>query len=605
MRVTKPLEDYALIGDTQSAALVARDGSVDWLCLPRFDSPACFAALLGDRSHGRWRIAPRDPDARVTRRYRPGTLVLETEFETADGTVRIIDCMPVRDPSPGETGRPDLVRLVEGVSGRVEMEVDLVVRFDYGSIVPWVTKKGDAWSAVGGPDALAIFTPIELTGEDHSTTARFTVGEGDTVPFDMTWLTSYSGTPEPINVPEAVERTTRWWEDWSGTSETSGPYRESIIRSLITLKALTYHPSGAIVAAPTTSLPEALGGSRNWDYRFAWLRDATFTLHALMKSGYRREAAAWRDWLLRAVAGDPADLQIMYGVRGERRLPEIELPWLPGYADSRPVRVGNAAYSQKQMDVYGEVMDALFVARANGLDPDGGAWNVQRLIIEHLEGVWHNDDHGLWEVRGPRRPFTHSRVMSWAAFDRAVKTVERTDADGPVDRWRAIRDEIYAEVMEHGFDEERNTFTQSYGSKGVDAALLLLPQVGFIAPDHPRAIGTLEAVQEDLTVDEALVLRYRVEEADDGLTEEEGAFLICSFWLVDALALAGRHDEATRRFEHLLTLSNDVGLLAEEYSPGEGRLLGNFPQAFSHVGLIDSAHTLEGISESPAASRSE
>ncbi|HEX2154469.1 MAG TPA: glycoside hydrolase family 15 protein [Acidimicrobiia bacterium] len=601
----RPIEDYALIGDTQTAALVARDGSIDWLCLPRFDSPACFAALLGDERHGRWRIAPRNPDARVVRRYREATLVLETEFHTPEGVVRLIDCMPVRHEESGTGGRPDLIRVVEGVSGRVEMMLELVVRLDYGNFVPWVTKPQGAWTAVGGPDGLVLYTPVELRGEDATTVAAFTVSQGDKVPFDMAWFPSHQTAPKGIDAHEAVEATTDWWVGWSGENHHAGKYRAAVERSLITLKGLTYRPTGGIVAAPTTSLPETLGGERNWDYRYVWLRDATFTLHALMMGGYREEASAWRDWLLRAVAGDPRRLQIMYGVAGERRLPEMEIDWLPGYASSRPVRVGNAASHQTQIDVYGEVMDALFVARNNGLEPNEGTWNMQRVILEHLETVWDSDDHGLWEVRGEPRPFTHSRVMSWVAFDRAVKTVERSRLEGPVDRWAAARDEIRREVLEKAFDAERNTFTQSYGSSGVDAALLLLPQVGFIEPDDPRTVGTIDAVIEELSVDDALILRYRVDRSDDGLEGEEGAFLICSFWLVDSLALAGRTDEAVFRFERLLGLCNDVGLLAEEYSPSLGRMLGNFPQAFSHVGLIDSAHTLVDVGHSPTASRTE
>jgi GH15 family glucan-1,4-alpha-glucosidase len=602
--VTRPIEDYALIGDTEAAALVAKDGSIDWLCLPRFDSDACFAALLGENSHGRWKIGPRDPDGRVSRRYRSGTLVLETEFSTADGTVRLIDCMPIRrtDDEVMSRGRPDVIRVVEGVSGRVEMEMELTVRLGYGAIVPWVARRGGVWTAVGGPDALTLHTNVELVGSGKSTAASFSVGPSDRVAFDLAWFPSHKRVPEPIDPVQAIDDTTRWWENWSSHCSFKGPHRGTVLRSLITLKALTYAPTGGIVAAPTTSLPETLRGARNWDYRFVWLRDATFTLHALMMGGFREEAAAWRDWLLRAVAGDPAKLQIMYGIAGERRLPEMELGWLPGYDGSRPVRVGNAAYRQRQIDVYGEVIDALYVARQNGLAPDESAWDVQEVILAHLEDAWHELDHGLWEIRAEPRAFTHSRVMSWVAFDRAVKLAESTRLDSPVDTWRAVRDEIKAEVMEHGYDAERNTFTQSYGSRGVDAALLLLPQVGFIAPDDPRALGTLDAVQQDLGVDEALILRYRVDETDDGLPGDEGAFLICSFWLVDALALAGRTEEAEQRFKKLVGLSNDVGLLAEEYSPGLGRMLGNFPQAFSHIGLIDSAHTL--VHAGPAQSRS-
>ncbi len=601
--MTRPIEDYALIGDTEAAALVAKDGSIDWLCLPRFDSDAFFAALLGNNSHGRWKIGPRDPDARVIRKYRPGTLVLETEFSTPEGTVRLTDCMPIRrhnDHAVG-SGRPDVIRVVEGLSGRVEMVMDLVVRLGYGAVVPWVTNQ-DVWTAIGGPDALALHTDVDLVGEEKTTTATFSVSEGDRVEFDLVWFPSHQPVPDRVNSRDAIEETTKWWEDWSRHCTFSGPHRDIVLRSLLTLKALTYAPTGGIVAAPTTSLPETLGGIRNWDYRYVWLRDATFTLHALMTGGFRDEAVAWRDWLLRAVAGDPANLQIMYGVAGERRLPELELDWLPGYGGSLPVRVGNAAYTQRQIDVYGEVIDVAYVAQKNGLDPDDGAWALQKEILEHLEGAWGELDHGLWEIRSHPRAFTHSRVMSWVAFDRAVKIAGRTRLDGPVDRWRAVRDEIKSEVMDRGYDAERNTFTQSYGSRTVDAALLLLPQVGFIAPTDPRALGTIEAIKEDLSVDDALILRYLVDDTNDGLAGEEGAFLICSFWLVDSLALAGQTEDAHRRFERLVGLANDVGLLAEQYSPGLGRMLGNFPQAFSHIGLIDSAHTLHN--SGPAESRS-
>lgn len=600
--MSRPIEDYALIGDTESAALVAKDGSIDWLCLPRFDSDAFFASLLGDNSHGRWRIGPRDPDARATRRYRPGTLVLETEFSTSEGTVRLIDCMSVRHHEDHEprSGRPDVIRVVEGVSGRVEMELDLVIRLGYGAIVPWVTNQR-VWTAIGGPDGLALHTNVELVAEGKSTKASFAVGAGDRVEFDLVWFPSHEAVPEPVDTKEAIDEATRWWEEWSSHCTFTGSDRDMVLRSLITLKALTYAPTGGIVAAPTTSLPETLGGSRNWDYRYVWLRDATFTLHALMTGGFRQEAAEWRDWLIRAVAGDPANLQIMYGVAGERRLPEQELGWLPGYEGSAPVRVGNEAYGQRQIDVYGELIDVAYVAQMNGLEPDEGAWDLQMEILGHLEGAWGEFDHGLWEVRSHPRAFTHSRVMSWVAFDRAVKIVERTRLDGPADRWKAIRDEIRAEVMDLGYDAERNTFTQSYGSKNVDAALLLLPQVGFLAPDDPRILGTIDAIDKELSIDDALILRYRVDETNDGLSGEEGAFLICSFWMVDALALAGRTDEARTRFDQLVSLSNDVGLLAEEYSPDLGRMLGNFPQAFSHIGLIDSANTLDN--SGPAESR--
>ena len=600
---SRPIEDYGLIGDTETAALVARDGSIDWLCLPRFDSGACFAALLGDSSHGRWQVAPTDPGASVTRRYRPDTLILETEFTTADGTVRLIDFMSPR--RTGDPGQHDVVRIVEGVRGRVEMGMWLTLRFDYGSIIPWVTHVGDRLHAVAGPDAVVVDTPVELYGQDRSTEARFSVEPGDRVPFVLTWHPSHEPAPHPVGAAAALARTEEWWKTWSGLSQFAGEHRDDVVRSLITLKGLTYAPTGGIVAAPTTSLPETLGGERNWDYRYVWLRDATFTLYSLMKGGHRAEAAAWRDWLLRAVAGSPEDLRIMYGVAGERRLPEIELPWLPGYESSLPVRIGNGAHQQTQMDVYGEVIDALWLARTNGLEPEEGAWQLQRALLEFLEGNWQQDDHGLWEVRGPVRSFTHSRVMSWVGFDRAIKTVERTSLEGPVDRWRALRHEIHAEVIANGYDPDRNTFVQSYGSRALDAALLLIPQVGFLPPKDPRVVGTVEAVMADLGDGDALVHRYLADETDDGLRGEEGAFLLCSFWLVDALALIGRHDEAHERFDKLLGFRNDLGLLSEEYDERSGRMLGNFPQAFSHVGLIDSACTLRGLAESPARSRGE
>lgn len=582
---------------------MCRDGSIDWLCLPRFDSGACFASFLGDPEHGRWRLAPADPAPRVKRRYRGDTLILETEFSVEAGTVRVIDFMPPRPFSSEE--RIDLIRLVEGVSGRVLVETQLILRFEYGSVIPWVTRHGERLHVVAGPDAVVVDTPVPLRGEDLSTVAEFTVGVGERIPFVLTWYPSHHPPPERVDAEEALASTESWWRDWIGRCRFQGEDREAVVRSLITLKALTYGPTGGIVAAPTTSLPEVLGGARNWDYRFVWLRDATFTLYALIMGGYRAEAAAWRDWLLRAVAGDPDDLRIMYSVTGERRLPELELPWLPGYAGSGPVRIGNAASLQTQMDVYGEVIDALWLARGHGLVSEEGAWDLQRHFLDYLEGNWRADDHGLWEVRGPRRSFTHSKVMSWVAFDRAVKTVERTHLEGPVERWRAIRDEIHAEILGKGYDSDRNAFVQSYGSKMVDAALLLIPQVGLLSPTDPRVLGTIDAVIEDLHVDDVLIRRYRTDQVDDGLSGAEGAFLICSFWLVDALALAGRMEEARRRFAGLLDLRNDLGLLAEEYDPIGRRMLGNFPQAFSHVGLIASAHTLWDVTSSAAASRGE
>ena len=601
--MSKPIEDYAVIGDTETAALVARDGSIDWLCLPRFDSGACLAALLGDDGHGRWRIAPSGGARKVRRRYRAGTLVLETEMDADGGTVRLIDAMPIRGRDGGNNA--DVVRIVEGLKGRVEMRMDLTIRFDYGHLVPWVTSDNDHLLAVGGPDALTLTTPIRAHGEDLTTVAEFAVSEGDRVPFVLTWHPSHLPEPSRIDPEEALEATEKWWRQWSDAGSYDGEWDAAVDRSLITLKALTYFPTGGMVAAPTTSLPEELGGSRNWDYRFVWLRDATFTLQALLMAGHRKEALAWRDWLLRAVAGDPEDLQIMYGVAGERRLPELELPWLPGYEASRPVRVGNAAHGQSQIDVYGELMDAIFTARRTGMKPDETVWDLQKLLLERLEGKWTMPDHGLWEVRGEPRHFTHSRLMTWVAFDRAVKCVEQWDVEGPADHWRSLRQQVRAEIEERGFDPERNTFTQSYGSAALDAALLLIPQIGFLPANDTRVLGTIEAIERELSIDDNLLLRYRTGDTDDGLPGTEGAFLLCAFWMVDAMALTGRREEARRRFEYLLGLRNDVGLLAEEYDPVAGRLLGNFPQAFSHLGLIASAYNLIPGAIGPAEDRAK
>jgi len=600
-RVSKPIEDYAVIGDTETAALVARDGSIDWLCLPRFDSGSCLAALLGDEDNGFWRISPAAGVRAVRRQYRPGTLVLETEMDADGGTVRLIDLMPIRGRDGGNNA--DVVRIVEGVRGRVEMRMDLIIRFDYGHLIPWVTHSGNRLMAVGGPDALTLRTPVEFHGENLSTVSEFSVSAGDRVPFVLTWHPSHLPAPAEVQPEVALEDTEKWWRDWCDETSYSGEWEEAVTRSLITLKALTYEPTGGIVAAPTTSLPEELGGSRNWDYRFVWLRDATFTLQSLLLAGHRREALAWRDWLLRAVAGDPEDLQIMYGVAGERRLPELELDWLGGYAGSTPVRTGNAAHQQLQVDVYGELMDAIYTARRMGLDHAETIWDLQNLLLENLEGKWALPDNGLWEVRGERAHFTHSRLMSWVAFDRAVKCVEQWAFDGPVDRWRELRQEVRLEIEERGYDSERNTFTQSYDSKALDASLLLIPQVGFLPATDRRMLGTIDAIERELSIDENLLLRYRTEETDDGLPGDEGAFLLCSFWMVDALALAGRSDEARRRFEYLLSLRNDVGLLSEEYDPVAKRMLGNFPQAFSHLGLIASAYNLSPEGRGPAKDR--
>ena len=581
------IEDYALIGDLQTAALVGRTGSIDWCCFPRFDSGACFAALLGDPNNGRWLVAPKTEVERTTRRYRHDTLILESVHTTAEGAIRVIDFMPPR----GEA--PDIVRIVEGLDGRVPMRSELVIRFDYGRTVPWVRRVDHARVAVAGPDALCFRTEVDVRGEDMRTVAEFELAAGERVPFVLTWFPSHGEIPDAIDAEHALSDTEDYWLDWAGKCGHYGDYHDELHQSLLVLKALTYAPTGGIVAAPTTSLPENLGGVRNWDYRYCWLRDAALTLLAMLNAGYRDEAEAWRGWLLRAVAGDPADLQIMYGLAGERRLDELELDWLSGFAQSKPVRVGNAASAQLQLDVYGEVLDALYRARADGLPPDDNAWAMIRKLLEWLEDGWRLEDSGIWEVRGPARHFTHSKVMAWVAFDRAIRFHEEFDRQGPVDRWRALRDEIHAEVLEHGWSEEKQSFTQSYGSEELDASLLLLPLVGFLPPADERIVSTVEAIRRELTVD-GLVLRYRVGEqaADDGLPGDEGVFLPCSFWLAQVLALQGRHEEARELFERLLDLRNDVGLLSEEYDPRAGSQLGNFPQAFTHLALVDAAIAL-------------
>jgi GH15 family glucan-1,4-alpha-glucosidase len=585
------IEDYGLIGDLQTAALVGRDGSIDWLSLPRFDSAACFAALLGDEDNGRWLLAPAAGGDCTSRRYRGDSLVLETTWETPDGTVRVLDLMPPR----GEAA--DVVRIVEGVSGRVPMRMHLTLRFDYGHVVPWVRHVDREWAAVAGPDAAWLRTAVHLEDRDQSTVAEFEVGAGDRVPFVLTYAASHLPRPTPVHAQESLDSTQSYWAEWMDQCAYDGEWGEAVRRSLLTLKTLTYAPTGGIVAAATTSLPEQLGGPRNWDYRYCWLRDATFTLQALLGTGYVAEARAWREWLLRAVAGDPADLRIMYALDGSRRIPEYELSWLPGYEGATPVRVGNAAADQFQLDVWGEVLDGLHWSRASGLTPDEDAWSVQRALLDFLEGAWDTPDNSLWEVRGPRRHFVHSKVMAWAGMDRAVQAVERFHLDGPVDDWRRLRQDIHDDVCTHGYDADRGTFTQFYGSTGLDAALLLLPRVGFLEPDDPRIVGTVEAVQRELDHD-GLLLRYRPD-ADggvDGLPGQEGAFLACSFWLVDALSMIGRQDQARQRFERLLGLRNDLGLLSEEYDVRAGRQLGNTPQAFSHVGLVNSACQLAGAS---------
>jgi GH15 family glucan-1,4-alpha-glucosidase len=593
------IEDYALLGDLQTAALVGRTGSVDWLTFPRFDSSSCFTALLGSREHGRWSIAPRAGGPATDRRYRPDTLILESEWEVDGGRVRVIDFMP-----PRET-KPDLVRIVEGLEGSVRMRTELIVRFDYGSVVPWMRRlDAESLLALGGPDGLLLRSPVELEPDDKTHVADFTVRAGDRVPFVLTWFPSHEDLPQPVDAEQALDDTQSYWHEWLENCKYEGQYREAVHTSLIVLKALTYRPTGGIVAAPTTSLPERVGGGRNWDYRYCWLRDATFTLYALMNAGFKQEAAAWRDWLLRAVGGDPANAQIMYGIGGQRRIPEYELDWLPGYAGSKPVRVGNAAAEQFQLDVYGEVMDALHQARLREIGPDQHAWSLQQILLEFLEGAWDQPDEGIWEVRGGRRHFTHSKVLTWVAFDRGVQTVERLGMKGPVDRWRQLCAEIHEEVCREGFNVELNSFTQSYGSSELDASTLLIPLLGFLPPDDPRVIGTIEAVQRELMRD-GFVERYKTQEqnAVDGLTGNEGVFLPCSFWLVDALLMLERDDEARELFEKLLGVSNDLGLLAEEYDPSERRQLGNFPQAFTHVGLVNSAYNLSHH-DSPHTQRS-
>jgi GH15 family glucan-1,4-alpha-glucosidase len=583
-----PLEDYALIGDMYTAALVGRDGSVDWLCLPRFDSDACFAALLGGPEHGRWQLAPAGDHEPARRRYRGDSLVLETEFTTPDGVVRVVDCMPIG----GE--RVDLVRRVEGVSGRVPMRTELALRFGFGRTEPWLRKLDGRLLAVAGPNTVVLDGPVSLAPIEAGTVAcQFEVAAGDAVDFQLSWSDLGRPVAPAPDVAAAIDDTQQWWQRWADRCRHQGPYRDPVVRSLLTLKALTYAPTGGIVAAPTSSLPEQLGGVRNWDYRFCWIRDATFTLLALLDGGYTEEAVAWREWLLRAVAGRPDQMQIMYGVRGERRLTEVEIGWLPGYEGSAPVRVGNAAADQFQLDVYGELMDALHIARTNGIEPDPDAWRVQRELMDFLEARWREPDEGIWEIRGPRRDFTHSKVMAWVAADRAIQAVERFGLAGPADRWRRLRAEIFDEVCDNGYDPERETFSQYYGSKTLDASLLLIPAVGFLPPDDPRVLGTIAAIERELCPD-GFVQRY-TQTADtahiDGLPPGEGAFLACTFWLADAHALAGH---ARQIFEQVVGLSNDLGLLAEEYDVGRRRMVGNFPQALSHLQLVDTANNLTG-----------
>ena len=587
--VATRIEDYGLIGDTHTAALVSREGSIDWMCAPRFDSPACFAALLGTEDNGCWKIRPKGRIKAIRRRYRPDTLVLETEMDTAEGTVRIVDCMPPRE------SHPEVVRLIQGVSGSVRMHMQLTARFNYGLTVPWVHQIDGSLHMVAGPDALSLWSQVPVRGKGLSTVADFVVAAGQEVPFELAWYPSHEDPPRPLAARFVVDDTERYWRAWAGRSTYKGPYREAVVRSLITLKALTYAPTGGIVAAATTSLPESLGGSRNWDYRYCWLRDATLTLMSLMGAGYHEEADDWRRWLLRAVAGDAQDIQIMYGPAGERRLDEWEADWLPGYEGSLPVRIGNAAAGQCQLDVYGEVMDALHQARLADGSLTDTAWDLQTMLVEWLQDHWDEPDDGIWEVRGPRRHFTHSKVMAWVAVDRAVRAVETFGLPGPVAKWRAVRQRIHDEVCKKGWNKRVGAFTQYFGCDHLDASILMMPLVGFLPPTDERVRSTVAAVERTLLHD-GFVLRYQTDDGSstsvDGLTGREGAFLACSFWLVDNYSLLGRHDEARDLFERLLELRNDLGLLTEEYDPVAKRLVGNFPQAFSHVALVNSAANL-------------
>ncbi len=595
--MTQRIEDYALIGDCESAALVGRNASIDWLCWPRFDSGALFAALLGTPENGYWSMSAVGQTA-TSRRYRDGTLILETDFETDGGAVTVIDFMPAHKEGPSR-----IVRVIKGRRGEVEMVTDFVLRFDYGLIVPWVTRMDrEGLQAIAGPDMVVLRTDASVKARGYKHCGVFKVRAGETVSFVMSYGKSSEPPPPPLDPLAALEETDRAWRRWAEQCTYSGPHSDLVLRSLITLKGLTYHPTGGIAAAPTTSLPEAIGGNRNWDYRYCWLRDATFTLLALMNSGFRHEADQWRTWLRRAVAGSAQQVQIVYGLAGERRLVESEIPWLPGYENSKPVRVGNAAAGQLQLDIFGEVMDALFQWNEGGQDPEHGAWPLQLNLIEHLEKVWRLPDEGLWEVRGGPRHFTHSKVMAWVAFDRAIKTIERFGLAGPLTRWCKVRDQIHKQVCEEGFDAKAGAFTQSYGSSALDASALLMPLVGFLPPSDPRVRSTVDAIGKTLRVD-GLIRRYDTNKTDDGLKGSEGAFLACSFWYADNLILLGRRDEARELFEYLLTLCNDVGLLSEEYDPLAGRMVGNFPQAFSHVALINTAHNLSEWPK-PATQRS-
>ncbi len=596
------IEDYAVIGNCETVALVGRDGSIDWLCLPRFDSAACFCALLGGPEHGRWLIAPTHNDVQTTRRYLGDTLILETVFATADGSASLIDFMYWRDD-----GSSELVRMVRGIQGQVSMRTEVIVRFDYGSIVPWVSRQEDGRLLfIAGPDRLLLDTTVQTHGEDFRTIGDFTVREGEEASFVLNWSASFRAAPPPLSgteLADALKQVTSFWTGWAAAFEPAERWGGAVLRSLLTLKALAHWETGGIVAAATTSLPEKLGGPRNWDYRYCWLRDATFTLYALIGAGILDEAKAWHDWLQRAVAGAPDDLQILYGVAGERRLEEYEIPWLPGYEGAAPVRIGNGAVKQLQLDVYGEVLDAFYVARRAGLSTSDATWALECALMAHLEKIWREPDEGIWEVRGGPRHFTHSKVMAWVAFDRAVRSIEEFGLDGPLERWREVRSLIHQEVCERGYDPKQNTFVQSFGDATMDASLLLIPIVGFLPPDDARVRGTVTAIERKLLRD-GFVMRYDTGTEVDGLPPGEGAFLACSFWLVDNYVLLGRYDEAHALFERLLALRNDVGLLAEEYDPHTRRQLGNFPQAFSHLALINSAHGL-GTAEGAARLRSQ
>ena len=592
------IEDYAMIGDLGSAALVNRDGSIDWLCWPRFDSDACFAALLGTPEHGRWRIAPKNSATRVTRRYRPNTLILETRFETHEGVATLIDFMPPRRQ------HAHLIRIVKGERGKVAFHSELILRFANGAIVPWVTRVDDTTIlGIAGPDMAVLRSLARMRGENFKTVGHFTVARGEELPFVLSFTRSHENLPEPIDVFACLRASEQFWTEWAGRNKIQGPWDEAVTRSLIVLKSLTYAPTGGMAAAPTTSLPEYIGGPRNWDYRYCWLRDATLTLLALMNAGYYDEAQTWREWLLRAAAGSPRQIQIMYGMRGERRLTEWEVPWLPGYENSKPVRIGNAAHRQLQIDIFGEVMDALHQARQGGLGSNEAGWSMQREFLLHLENIWHEPDEGLWEVRSGREHFTHSKAMAWLAFDRAIRSAERFNLPGPVEEWRKIRKRIHTDVCSRGFDSDLGSFVRAYGSKELDASLLLLPAIGFLPPNDARIISTVEAIERRLMV-KGLVLRYDSATASDGLPAGEGVFLACSFWLADAYLMLGRDNDALRLFNHLLSLRNDVGLLSEQYEPRTRRLVGNFPQAFSHLALVNTASNL-AHHQKPAEQRSQ